>query len=298
MANLKEVRERISSVKNTQQITKAMKMVSAAKLRRAQTAIQQMRPYANKLNEMLRNILSNLEGDASSSFGVERPVEKACVVVVTSNRGLCGAFNTGVIKEAVKAINEKYAEQRANGNLSILLIGKKGRDYFTKRYQDVNLIEDHVLLFDDLSFDNVSKVSQSLMDSFLEGGYDAVDVVYSGFKNAATQIPTAQQFLPVEKIEAQEGESSLKADYIFEPSKEGLLEYLIPSILQTQFQRYLLDTHAAEHGARMTAMDKASENAEELLRDLKISYNKARQEAITNEILEIVGGAAALEAGN
>ena len=142
MANLKEVRERISSVKNTQQITKAMKMVSAAKLRRAQTAIQQMRPYANKLNEMLRNILSNLEGDASSSFGVERPVEKACVVVVTSNRGLCGAFNTGVIKEAVKAINEKYAEQRANGNLSILLIGKKGRDYFTKRYQDVNLIED------------------------------------------------------------------------------------------------------------------------------------------------------------
>ena len=298
MANLKEVRERISSVKNTQQITKAMKMVSAAKLRRAQTAIQQMRPYANKLNEMLRNILSNLEGDASSSFGVERPVEKACVVVVTSNRGLCGAFNTGVIKEAVKAINEKYAEQRANGNLSILLIGKKGRDYFTKRYQDVNLIEDHVLLFDDLSFDNVSKVSQSLMDSFLEGGYDAVDVVYSGFKNAATQIPTAQQFLPVEKIEAEEGESSMKADYIFEPSKEGLLEYLIPSILQTQFQRYLLDTHAAEHGARMTAMDKASENAEELLRDLKISYNKARQEAITNEILEIVGGAAALEAGN
>lgn len=295
MANLKEVRERISSVKNTQQITKAMKMVSAAKLRRAQTAIQQMRPYANKLNEMLRNILSNLEGDASSSFGVERPVEKACVVVVTSNRGLCGAFNTGVIKEAVKAINEKYAEQRANGNLSILLIGKKGRDYFTKRYQDVNLIEDHVLLFDDLSFDNVSKVSQSLMDSFLEGGYDAVDVVYSGFKNAATQIPTAQQFLPVEKIEAQEGESSLKADYIFEPSKEGLLEYLIPSILQTQFQRYLLDTHAAEHGARMTAMDKASENAEELLRDLKISYNKARQEAITSEISEIVGGAAALE---
>ena len=298
MANLKEVRERISSVKNTQQITKAMKMVSAAKLRRAQTAIQQMRPYANKLNEMLRNILSNLEGDASSSFGVERPVEKACVVVVTSNRGLCGGFNSGVIKEAVKAINEKYAEQRANGNLSILLIGKKGRDYFTKRYQDVNLIEDHVLLFDDLSFDNVSKVSQSLMDSFLEGGYDAVDVVYSGFKNAATQIPTAQQFLPVEKIEAEEGESSLKADYIFEPSKEGLLEYLIPSILQTQFQRYLLDTHAAEHGARMTAMDKASENAEELLRDLKISYNKARQEAITNEILEIVGGAAALEAGN
>ncbi|MCH2084334.1 MAG: ATP synthase F1 subunit gamma [Saprospiraceae bacterium] len=298
MANLKEVRERISSVKNTQQITKAMKMVSAAKLRRAQTAIQQMRPYANKLNEMLRNILSNLEGDASSSFGVERPVEKACVVVVTSNRGLCGGFNSGVIKEAVKAINEKYAEQRANGNLSILLIGKKGRDYFTKRYQDVNLIEDHVLLFDDLSFDNVSKVSQSLMDAFLEGGYDAVDVVYSGFKNAATQIPTAQQFLPVEKIEAEEGESSLKADYIFEPSKEGLLEYLIPSILQTQFQRYLLDTHAAEHGARMTAMDKASENAEELLRDLKISYNKARQEAITNEILEIVGGAAALEAGN
>lgn len=298
MANLKEVRERISTVRNTQQITKAMKMVSAAKLRRAQTAIQQMRPYADKLGEMLRNILSNLEGDVSSSFGVERPVEKACLVVVTSNRGLCGAFNSSIIKAAVNLVEGKYAEHRAKGNLSILLIGKKGKEYFAKRYADINLITEYMMLFDDLSFDNVAEVSKGLMDAFTEGKYDAVQVIYSQFKNAATQIPTAQQFLPVEKIEVEEGEANLKADYIFEPSKEGLLEYLIPSILQTQFQRYLLDTHAAEHGARMTAMDKASENAEELLRDLKISYNKARQEAITNEILEIVGGAAALEAGN
>ena len=297
MANLKEVRERIQSVKNTQQITKAMKMVSAAKLRKAQIAIQQMRPYANKLNEMLRNILSNLEGDVNSSFGVERPVENACLVVVTSNRGLCGAFNSGVIKAAVHAIDTKYAEVRKNGNLSILLIGKKGRDYFAKRYTDCNLIEDHVLLFDDLSFDNVAEVSQRLMDAFDGKEFDAIDVVFSQFKNAATQYPTTQQFLPVEKIEAEGDDANIKADYIFEPSKEGLLDYLIPSILQTQFQRFLLDTHASEHGSRMTAMDKASENAEELLRDLKISYNKARQEAITNEILEIVGGAAALEAG-
>ncbi len=294
MANLKEVRDRIKSVQNMQQLTKAMKMVSASKLRKAQTAITQMRPYANKLNQMLRNILANLESGASNTFGQERPVQKACVVVVTSNRGLAGAFNTNIIKAAIETINDNFAEQRKNGNLTLLFIGKKGYDYFKKRYSDVNMITDYVALFDDLSFETVAEVSQRLMDSFKKGEYDRVDVAYGQFKNAATQFTIYEQFLPVPKVEANE-DVSLKANYIFEPNKEDLLEYLVPTIIQTTFHKYVLDTHASEHGARMTAMDKATENAEELLRDLKISYNKARQEAITNEILEIVGGAAALE---
>lgn len=295
-ANLKEVRERIKSVKSTQQITKAMKMVSAAKLRRAQQAIQQMRPYADKLNEILVNILSNLEGDAATSFGVEREVENAAVVVVTSNRGLCGAFNSNVIKAAVAKINNDFAEQRQSGNLTIVCIGKKGYDYFKKRYQDCTIVEDYVNLFDDLSFDNVSQASQMLMDGFKDGSYDAIFASYGRFKNAAMQFPEVDQFLPVRKLEKKEGDKSgIRADYIFEPSKEALLEHLIPSILQTKFQKYLLDTHASEHGAWMTAMDKATDNAEEMLKELKISYNKARQEAITRELSEIVGGAAALE---
>jgi len=297
MSNLKEVRDRIKSVQNTQQITKAMKMVSAAKFRRAQDSILQMRPYAEKLNEMLRNILSNLEGDASTSFGEERPIEKACIVVVTSNRGLCGAFNSNIIKAAIKAIDGKYSQVRANGKLSMLFIGKKGYDFFKKRYKDIHFIEDHILLFDDLSFANVSAVSNFLMDSFEERKFDAIDVAYARFKNAATQFTTLEQYLPVAKLEKSEEDSKMKADYIFEPSKVGLLSHLVPSILQTQFQKYMFDTHASEHGARMTAMSKASENADELLKDLKLSYNKARQEAITSEILEIVSGAAALENG-
>ena len=295
MANLKEVRERIKSVKNTQQITKAMKMVSASKLRRAQMAITQMRPYADKLNSMLKNILSNLEGDANTSFGEERAIENACLVVVTSNKGLCGAFNTNVIKAAVATIEEKYAAHRAAGKLTILPIGKKGAAYFKKRYTDCPIIEDHVLLFDDLSFDNVATVSQSLMDAFEGKTYDAVHVAYGRFRNAAVQFPECVQFLPVEKLETTGGsDSKHKADYIFEPNKVDLLNHLVPSILQTQFQKFVLDTHASEHGARMTAMDAATENAEELVKELKISYNKARQEAITKELSEIVGGAAAL----
>ncbi len=296
-ANLKEVRERISTVNNTQQITKAMKMVSAAKLRRAQQAIQQMRPYANKLNEMLRNILSNLEGESSSAFAQERPVEKVCIVVVTSNRGLCGAFNNNVSKAAAQLVEEKYSEQYNSGNLHMVNVGKKGYEYFKKRYPDINYHTDHIALFDDLNFDSISKVSQALMDGFQEGEFDKVEVAYGQFKNAAVQYATVVQFLPVEKLEVEETGNQMKADYIFEPSMEGLLEHLVPSILQTQFQKFVLDTHASEHGARMTAMDSATENANELLKELKISYNKARQEAITKEILEIVGGAAALENG-
>lgn len=288
--NLKEVRERIKSVQNTQQITKAMKMVSAAKFRKAQQAIVQMRPYSNKLNAMLRNILSNLGSDVSSSYGVQRPVERACLVVVTSNRGLAGAFNTNVIKAASHVLQTQYAEVAAKGQLDILCIGKKGYDFFRKRYP--NVIGDYVDLFSDLRFDNVAKVSGHLMKAFEAKTYDSVIVAYGRFKNAATQFPEAEQFLPVQKLDV--GESKQKADYIFEPSQEGLLEHLIPNILQIQFHKYMLDTQASEHGARMTAMDKATDNAEEMLRELRINYNKARQEAITGEILEIVGGAAAL----
>lgn len=302
MANLKEVRDRIKSVQNTKQITKAMKMVSAAKLRRAQQAIQQMRPYANKLNDMLVNILSNLDGEGNTSFGVERPVQRACQVVVTSNRGLAGAFNSNVIKAAVANINDKFDDVHQAGNLAILCIGKKGYEYFRKRYPNATIISDYVELFNDLSFENVQSVSQMLMNSFSDSDFDQVDVSYCRFKNAAVQFAENEQWLPVRKLEVDassnaETDSKIKADYIFEPNQEVLLEYLVPSILKTTFQKYLLDTHASEHGARMTAMDKATENADELLKSLKISYNKARQEAITNEILEIVGGAAALEAG-
>ncbi len=295
---LKEVRERIISVDKTQQITKAMKMVAAAKLRRAQQAIQKVRPYADKQQQMLINILSNLDGDVNTSFGVEREVNKVCLVVVTSNRGLCGAFNTNVIKAAKAKLEGDYADVFAAGNVTILPIGKKAAKFFGKHYgKQVEIIEDYVALFEDLSFDNVSKVSKRLMQAFADNQFDRIDVSYGKFVNVVTQEATVAQFLPVEKIEIEEEEGSkkTKADYIFEPNKDSLLDYLIPSILQTQFQKYLLDTHASEHGARMTAMANATENAEELRNDLKIAYNKARQEAITKEISEIVGGAAALE---
>lgn len=292
---LKEVRDRIKSVKSTQQITKAMKMVSAAKLRRAQDAIVQMRPYADGLNKMLKNILSNLEGDVNSSFGTEREINKAAIIVVTSNRGLCGAFNTNIIKGVVAKIEDKYAHLNNTKNLSIICVGKKGYDFFRKRYSDCDIVSDYMELFSDLTFDNISQVAQFVMDKFENGEYDAVEAAYGRFRNAAMQFPEVVQFLPVEKIVGEGTEETKhKADYIFEPGKEELLEHLIPSILQTTFQKFVLDTHASEHGARMTAMDKATENAEDLVKELKISYNKARQEAITKELSEIVGGAAAL----
>ena len=249
---------------------------------------------------MLKNILANLGGDANISFGKEREIKNACVVVVTSNRGLCGAFNSNVIKAANALIDGKYAALKNSGNLKILCIGKKGYDFFKKRFPDDAIIKDHVLLFDDLSFDNVSQVAKYLMQSFEDGQFDAIDVAYGKFKNAATQFMISEQYLPVVQSSIADGgeeEQKGKAWYIFEPDKEKLLNQLVPSILQSSFQKYVLDTHASEHGARMTAMDKASENAEDLLKELKLSYNKARQEAITKEILEIVGGAAALEGG-
>jgi F-type H+-transporting ATPase subunit gamma len=295
MANLKEIRARIASVTSTQQITKAMKMVSASKLRRAQSAIQQLRPYSSKLNAMMSNLLSNIDGDASSSYGVERAVENVCIVVVTSNRGLCGAFNSNVIKAAVAAINENYAAQAAAGKVTILPVGKRGADFFRKRYPNLPMISTYIEMFSDLSSDNVARASQELMDAFQTKKFDRVEIAYGRFRNAAMQFPEVERFLPVTKIEASGDAPKKKADYIFEPDQASLLEHLIPSILHTQFLKCCLDTHASEHGARMTAMDKATDNAQEMLKNLKITYNKARQESITKELSEIVGGAAALE---
>jgi F-type H+-transporting ATPase subunit gamma len=288
---LKEVRERMKSVSSTQQITKAMKMVSAAKLRKAQDAIVRMRPYAEKLNHMLRNVLSAVEGDVSINFGKDRPVQHVTLVVITSNRGLAGAFNTNIIKAAVKEIESQYTAQRAAGKLTILPIGKKGYDFFRRNYKDATIIKDYITLFDNLEFDQTVVVPRLLMDQFSKGETDRIMAFYGRFKNAATQFAETVQYLPVPKIEAT---TSRRVDYIFEPEKDVLLNTLVPSILEVQFQKFLLDTHASEHGARMTAMDKATTNADDMLSALKISYNNARQEAITKELSEIVGGAAAL----
>lgn len=288
---LKEVRERMKSVSSTQQITKAMKMVSAAKLRKAQDAIVRMRPYADKLNHMLRNVMSAVEGDVSISFGKEREVKHATMVVVTSNRGLCGAFNTNIIKAAIREIDLHYTEVRKNKKLTIVCIGKRGYDFFRRNYKDCNVIKDYITLFENLNFDHTVEVPRWLMDQFAKGETDHITVCYGRFKNAATQFSETVQFLPVPKIESG---STRKVNYLFEPEKDKLLNTLVPSILEVQFQKYLLDTHASEHGARMTAMDKATTNADDLLSNLRINYNKARQEAITKELSEIVGGAAAL----
>lgn len=288
---LKEVRNRIQSVKSTQQITKAMKMVSAAKLRRAQDAIIQMRPYAQKLQEMLTNIVSNSDGDMNTALTVERPVEKVLVIVITSDRGLCGGYNSNLIKAAKQVLKDKYANLAAKGNAEVLPLGKKGYEHFSKNR--FNVIDRYWNIFSELNFEHVAAVAKFAMDAFEKKEIDAVELVYSEFKNAATQKFTVEQFLPVKKSEKKKGEA--KADFIFEPGKDILIKELMPKILNTQLYKAILDAHASEHGARMTAMDKATENAEELLKNLKISYNRARQAAITTELTEIVSGAAALQ---
>ncbi|MBY5958234.1 ATP synthase F1 subunit gamma [Membranicola marinus] len=299
-ANLKEVRERISSVINTQKSTRAMKMVSASKLRRAQDAITRLRPYSEKLDHIMRNILSNMDEDVNNQFSSTKEPEKILIVLITSSRGLAGAFNSNLIKQTVHLIKNTFAEQVSQGQVEILSIGKKGADYIKKNFPEIPLNTDYINLFEDLDYQNLMRVSQELMDRFLDEKVDRIEVVYSKFKNAAVQIPSASRFLPVRKlsgISRQEIQSdgNYRADYIFEPDQNTVLEQLIPSILHIKFQKYILDTHAAEHGARMTAMDQATENADDLLKDLRISFNKARQEAITNEISEIVGGVAALQ---
>ena len=288
---LKEVRNRIKSVTSTQQITKAMKMVSAAKLRRAQDSIIQMRPYSKKLQEMLSNIVSGSSSDASMPLADERPAERVLMIPITSDRGLCGGYNAYVIKLTREVITTKYAAQHAKGNVTILPIGKKGYEYFVRN--NYKVVDEFWSIFSDLAFDNVRRAAIYAQQAFLNKEYDRVELVYSQFKNAATQVFISEPYLPIPKTEKKKGDKS--TDFIFEPSMGVLLQELMPKILNTQVYKAVLDANASEHGARMTAMDKASENANELLKSLKISYNRARQAAITTELTEIVSGAAALQ---
>ncbi len=284
MANLKEIRNRISSVSSTMQITSAMKMVSAAKLKKAQDAITAMRPYANKLTELLQNLSATLDADSGSKYATQREVNKVLIVAITSNRGLCGAFNSNIIKGTSRLASETYANQE----VSYVAIGKKANDALSKKG---NVISNNSDVFDDLTFDNVAKIAEMLMKRFEEGEFDKIEIVYNKFKNAATQIVMTEQFLPIVPMD---GNSNSNQDYIFEPSKVEIVETLIPKSLKTQLYKSIRDSFASEHGARMTAMHKATDNATELRDQLKLTYNKARQAAITNEILEIVGGAEAL----
>lgn len=296
MANLKEVRNRITSVTSTQQITNAMKMVSAAKLRRATDAIIQLRPYANKLKEILANLSASVEGNASP-FLENRTPDKVLVVVVTSNRGLAGAFNMNAIKTVNQLISTKYNEQFQKGNVSIIAIGKKGHDYYQKH--EYKVVGNNNELFNSLNFENTSIITQSIMDAFVRGDYDRVELVYNQFRSASVQTLTTEQLLPLEATQNVEDPtiSRNETDYIFEPSIEKIIEELIPKSIKIQLYKAVLDSHASEHGARMIAMDKATDNAGELIKELKLAYNQARQAAITTELTEIVSGAAALSNG-
>ena len=295
---LKEVRERIKSVISTQQITKAMKMVSAAKLRRAQQAITEIRPYSNRLEEVLSHVLTSLENDTDTIFNRKTTLKKPLIILNTSNRGLCGAFNSNIIKAAFALIQDKYASNLEDGSLIFLCVGKRGFDYVKRHHSNCEIIADWVELVKGLSYEQVEEVAEFIFEKFKEEEIDTVEVAYGRFKNAAVQYPEAVRYLPVAQIDIDsKKKKKRRADYVFEPDKKTLLNELVPSILKTQLHRFFLDTHASEHGARMTAMDKATENADELLRELRIGYNKARQAAITTEISEIVGGAAALEGG-
>lgn len=288
---LKEVRNRIKSVQSTQQITKAMKMVSAAKLRRAQDSITQMRPYAQKLQDMLSNIVSSIEGGVTLKLAEERTIEKVLLIVVTSDRGLCGGYNANIVKLAKSTIAEKYQAQFNKGNVAIWNIGKKGFEALTKSGYKTN--ETYKDIFLNLKFETVQAAAQAAMKAFENKEFDAIEIIYSEFKNAATQAYVAEPFLPIPKVARKAGAKN--TDFIFEPAVETLIEELMPKILNTQLYKAVLDGNASEHGARMTSMDKASENANELLKSLKISYNRARQAAITTELTEIVSGAAALQ---
>ena len=284
MANLKEIRNSITSVSSTMQITAAMKMVSAAKLKKAQDAITAMRPYAEKLTELLQNLSATLDGDVGGEFTKQRELKKVLIVAITSNRGLCGAFNTNVIKEV-----KNRADYYAGKQVDVFAIGKKGNDILTKT---LTVVDNQSHVFDELTFENVTKIAETLTQKFVSGEYDKIELVYNQFKNAATQIVQTEQFLPLAPIKSDKPAST--GDYIFEPSKEEIVLTLIPKSLKTQLYKGVRESFASEHGARMTAMHKATDNATELRDQLKLTYNKARQAAITNEILEIVGGAEAL----
>ncbi len=293
MANLKEVRNRITSVGSTMQITSAMKMVSAAKLKRAQDAITQMRPYANKLKDILQNLSASLN-TSENTYARDTKGDNVLLIVISSNRGLAGAFNSNVIKKAWAMIRNDY---KSSSKVSVLAVGKKANDAFKKTSHHIMGTDmPHHLneLFDNLNFDSVAEAAEKVMKAFEANQFDRVYLIYNQFKNAAVQMPVAERFLPIESHKPVTGGSKSKVDYIFEPSQEYIVNELIPKSLKVQFYKAILDSVASEHGARMTAMHKATDNAKEMLRTLKISYNKARQAAITNEILEIVGGAEAL----
>ncbi len=295
MAGLKEVRIRIASVKSTQQITNAMKMVAASKLRKAQTAIIKLRPYAGKLREILQNLSASIDSSDENVFSQERKPEKVLLIVIASNRGLCGAFNSNIIKMAVSLTATAYHQQFLNNNVSLITLGRKATEYFRKR--KFNVIESHDELFDQLTFANASVIAEKLMKGFAAKDFDRIDLIYNQFKNAAVQRLIVEQFLPIAPPQEAAGTPDVKVepDYIFEPDKETIVRELIPKTLRIQLFKAVLDSYASEQGARMTAMQKATENAKDILRDLNISYNKARQNAITNAILEIVSGAEALK---
>lgn len=282
MANLKEIRNRISSVSSTMQITSAMKMVSAAKLKKAQDAITAMRPYSNKLTEILQSLSSSIDSD--NKYAQKRKVTKVLIVSITSNRGLCGGFNSNIFKKSTELANSVYSDT----DVSFVAIGKKGNDFLQKSY---NVESNHIDIFDNLNMESVSLIAESLMQMFVNEDFDKIDIVYNKFKNAATQVVVNEQFLPISDVE---DDSNNNLDYIFEPSKKEIIEELIPKSLKNQLFKAIRDSWASEHGARMTAMHKATDNATELRDQLKLAYNQARQAAITNEILEIVGGAEAL----
>jgi len=294
MASLRDVRDRIVSVKSTQQITKAMKMVAAAKLRKSQDAIIQLRPYASKMAEILGRV-SGETSENASPFAVKKEISNVLVVVITSDRGLCGSFNMNVCKSATQVIHSKYQSQYENGNVKLLCIGKKGLEFFNRRSYKTD--DRFVSTFLHLSFDNVKTIAETVMADYLENKYDVVEIVYNEFKNVATQVVCAEQFLPIVQSENKEESTVSEIDYIFEPSKTQILEDLIPKSLKLQFFKTLLESNASENGARMTAMDKATDNAGELIKELNLIYNRTRQAAITTEILEIVGGAEALAKG-
>lgn len=292
MPSLKEVKNRITSVVSTQQITKAMKMVAAAKLRRSQDRILQMRPFAQKLAYILRNLSSAQSDGADNWFSSVREEKRILIVAVSSDRGLCGSFNTNVIKGVLRLINEKYEQQYRQGNVTVLSIGKKAEDYFGKR--KFPIVKNFTGIIASISFDRVADASEYIMDAFKKGTYDKVEIVYNEFKNVATQVLRTEQYLPVVMPEREEKTSEV--DYIYQPDREEIVTGLIPKSLKVQLFKAVLDSNAAENGARMTAMDKATENAGELLKELRLTYNRTRQAAITKEILEIVGGAEALKA--
>lgn len=294
MANLKAIRIRIISVRSTRQITSAMKMVAAAKLRKAQDKIVRLRPYAGKLHEILVNLSQSLaDSEVTNIYGRRSAPDKILIIVITSNRGLCGAFNSNVIREARRIVTEKYSDQFGKGNLQFLAIGKKGHDFLRK--QKLKLAGEYNNLLNDVSFESASAVAEKIMQRFVSGEFDRVEIVYNQFKNAAVQYITDEMFLPVESSDGSGGKARTTVDYIYEPGKEEIVEELIPKSLKIQFYKAVLDSFVAENGARMTAMHKATDNATTMIRELTLQYNKARQAAITNQILEVVNGAEALK---